>query len=268
MTNNIFVDESGDLTMFDKKGRSMLGKEGVSPVFMVGLAIIPKPESIRKSLHDLRRSLLADPYYKGIPSFKPDANKTAVGFHAKDDIPEVREKVFRLLSEIDTQIIIAVRRKINLIAEAKYQFEINEKKISEFEQYDNLVTCIFHGVLHRAEKHEIVFSVRRSKDRNTAFLRALEKARENFETRTHIAVNSLINIKIEEPRNDACLQVIDYHLWALYRYIVNREERYFDLLRDNYKLIMDLDDTRQFAHGAKYRKSNPLTIQKMMPVVS
>jgi hypothetical protein len=34
---NFFVDESGDLSRFDKKGHSLLGKEGVSKTFMLGV---------------------------------------------------------------------------------------------------------------------------------------------------------------------------------------------------------------------------------------
>jgi hypothetical protein len=40
---------------------------------------------------------LADPYFKGVPSMQADAKKTALFFHAKDDLPEVRREVFRVL---------------------------------------------------------------------------------------------------------------------------------------------------------------------------
>lgn len=33
---NYYVDEAGDLTLFDKKGKVMLGKNGVSNTFMIG----------------------------------------------------------------------------------------------------------------------------------------------------------------------------------------------------------------------------------------
>ncbi len=34
--------------------------------------------------------MAAHPYFAGVPSFDPARGKTAVAFHAKDDVPEVR----------------------------------------------------------------------------------------------------------------------------------------------------------------------------------
>ena len=69
-TKHFFVDEAGDLTLFDKKGRSMLGKEGVSRCFMVGFIELPDPGEADDELEDLRRYLLRDPYFGGVPSFR------------------------------------------------------------------------------------------------------------------------------------------------------------------------------------------------------
>jgi hypothetical protein len=42
-TKHFFVDEAGDLTLFDQKGRSLLGREGVSDLFMIGMIDLPDP---------------------------------------------------------------------------------------------------------------------------------------------------------------------------------------------------------------------------------
>ena len=39
--NHNFVDESGDLTLFNKRGKIIVGEEGVSKYFMLGVANIP-----------------------------------------------------------------------------------------------------------------------------------------------------------------------------------------------------------------------------------
>src|SRR3972149_6411922 len=85
-----FVDEAGDGTLFDAKGRVIIGKEGCSRFFMLGLAEIAQPDALTRDLDNLRVTLLHDPYFKGVPSMQAKAKKTAVAFHAKDDLPEVR----------------------------------------------------------------------------------------------------------------------------------------------------------------------------------
>src|ERR1700675_4162201 len=93
-TRHFFVDEAGDLTLFDRRGRIIVGHEGVSKTFMVGVAYLPDPEGAKRTLDALRADLLADPYFKDVPSSQPASRKTAICFHAKDDLPEVRREVF------------------------------------------------------------------------------------------------------------------------------------------------------------------------------
>lgn len=42
-----FIDESGDLTLFDSKGRVIVGNEGVSRVFILGAAFVETREVFR-----------------------------------------------------------------------------------------------------------------------------------------------------------------------------------------------------------------------------
>jgi hypothetical protein len=36
-----FVDEAGDTTLFNRRGKVIVGSEGVSPLFMVGVGRLP-----------------------------------------------------------------------------------------------------------------------------------------------------------------------------------------------------------------------------------
>jgi hypothetical protein len=105
-----FVDEAGDLTLFNKRKQIVVGNEGSSSCFMVGMADIPRPDDVKQKLDELRQELLNDPYFHGVPSMQPEQKKTAICFHAKDDLPEVRREVFKLLPSFEARIIIAVRR--------------------------------------------------------------------------------------------------------------------------------------------------------------
>src|SRR3954464_9384270 len=92
-----FVDEAGDPTIFGSRGKVLVGTDGCSRFFTLGVAEIPEPEKLATDLELLRANLLVDPYFKNVPSMQADAEKTALFFHAKDDLPEVRREVLKVL---------------------------------------------------------------------------------------------------------------------------------------------------------------------------
>lgn len=92
-----YVDEAGDPILFSSKGEVLIGTNGCSRFFMLGKLDVVNPSALSANLTKLRQALLADPYFTGVPSFNPACRKTACQFHAKDDLPEVRHKVFSLL---------------------------------------------------------------------------------------------------------------------------------------------------------------------------
>lgn len=94
---HLFVDEAGTPDIFDAKGRNNVGKEGCSRFFFLGMMEVDEPRELAEALKALRQQMIADPYFSSAPSFKPERQKTALLLHAKDDLPEVRVKVFDLL---------------------------------------------------------------------------------------------------------------------------------------------------------------------------
>src|SRR5438067_1033883 len=84
-----FVDEAGDGTLFNAKGKVLIGLEGCSRYFMLGILDVPDPNTLNQALETLRLNLLNDPYFRKIPSMQIAQRKTALAFHAKDDIAEV-----------------------------------------------------------------------------------------------------------------------------------------------------------------------------------
>ncbi|MBU2444697.1 MAG: hypothetical protein KJ666_03880 [Bacteroidetes bacterium] len=68
------------------------------------------------------------------------------------------------------------------------------------------------------------------------------------------------------PHEVIGLQVIDYYLWAVQRLYEKKEDRFFKLLEKDYRLIMDLDDTRNKPYGEWYSDINKLTFKKIKPV--
>ncbi len=105
------VDEAGDPMLFNRKKRLIVGNEGSSRYFILGKVDIDDPSSVMCELESLRQRLLADPYFQGVPSMQPERKKTVLGFHAKDDLPEVRREVFKLLCDAPIKFYAVVRDK-------------------------------------------------------------------------------------------------------------------------------------------------------------
>lgn len=225
---------------------------------------MPDPKLAHHKLEKLRDKLLADPYFKGVPSMQPEAKKTAICFHATDDLPEVRREVFKLLPEFGAKIQVAIKRKEYLVKTARL-LQGRQTKISPDDVYDDLVKRIFKNSLHIAEKNQIVFA-RRGKVRRRALEKAIKKAKTNFERKTGIRSDSETVIFSAYPSQYAGLQVIDYYLWALQRMFERGEDRFFHLVKPAYRLVMDLDDTRNNPYGEWYSDYNPLELEKIKPV--
>ena len=139
-------------------------------------------------------------------------------------------------------------------------------KLSPDDVYDDLVKRLFKNILHTAEKNRIVFARRGKSVRQHALEEAIRRAKLNFERKTGIRSDSKTAIVSGYPSQYAGLQVIDYYLWALQRMFERGEDRFFHLLPPAYRLIMDLDDTRNKPYGEWYSDSNPLDIKKIKPV--
>ena len=262
-----FVDEAGDPTLFNARGAVIVGREGVSTTFMLGVARLIDPDMARKKLDELRSSLLADQYFKGVPSMQPNAGKTACCFHAKDDLPEVRREVFKLLPTLGAEVQIVVRRKSVMVSEARTAHRLG-RKLSPNDVYDDLVKRLFKNLLHQGETNEICFARRGKTDRQVALEHAIERAKANFRSTWKTDVDRPTQVRSSVPSQEAGLQIVDYFLWALQRFYERDEDRYFLGLANRFRLIMDQDDTRLAPYGRWYTQRDPLTKEKRMPPAS
>ncbi len=264
---HFFVDESGDLTLFDGRGRIIVGEEGVSHTFMLGVAELPDPFAVARDLDELRARLMEDPYFRGVPSMRPEGGKTASGFHAKNDLPEIRREVFAYLASQPATVIVGLRRKRRLAEEYSASFARTGQKQSQHAIYSDLVKRLFEERLHLADENHIVFARRGKSTRNVALSYAIGQAKARFEAKWKKGIDRPTTIGSSTPTEATCLQVIDYYLWALQRMVERREDRYFALLAPNYRLVLDRDDVRTAPYGAYYSSKNPLTLEKLMPVL-
>lgn len=133
--------------------------------------------------------------------------------------------------------------------------------------YDEIVSRLFRDKLHRAAEFRIVFARRGKSERNAALTAAIERARRNFQFKWGKEADKPVRIGSAYPSESAGLQVVDYYLWAIQRF-ERGEDRFFQVLAPQYRLIMDLDDTRRKPYGEWYSDGNPFDLRRMWPVTS
>ncbi len=261
-TITYFIDEAGTATLFDRRGRqSIVGTES-STYFILGKLEVGDPTGLSQALEALRNQLLADPYFAKVPSMQPGAGKTAVMFHAKNDLPEIRDRVFHLLMEQDVKFSAVVRdkRKLLELVSARNEAEPNYR-YSENEIYDDLVSQLFKTGFHQADHFELVFATRNEKDRSEAFRAALAKAKAIYEHNFGVSTKHTLRVVNSSSIQNPGLQAVDYFLWALQRLYEKKEERFWDFVWPKVRSVHDLDDVRENTFGTIYRHGKPITIQ-------
>jgi len=256
-----YVDESGDLVLFDKRGRIIVGRNGCSQHFILGLLQAQDPDALTHDLEKLRAALLADPYFKDVPSMQPEQRKTALAFHAKDDCAEVRREVFHLLLRQDLSFSAVVRNKAAVVA---YVQERNRHdpayRYRDHELYDYTVRRLFKTHLHKADQYRVCFARRGSRDRTSALRAALETAQQRAIEQWHLDRDPPIHVRSASLPGSGGLQAVDYFLWALQRLYARGEDRYITMLWPKCSLVIDVDDTRQNRYGVYYTKKKPLSL--------
>lgn len=253
-SNWFFVDESGDPTFYDKKGNFIVGQDGCSPVLLLGFIETADPKPLRTALLALQRQIVADPYFQDVPSLE----KTRIAFHAKDDLPEIRFQVFKLLATLDFKAQFVVARKIEPVFRNSFQ-----AKESAF--YDHLVTQLFKNALHRFQDNRIYFAKRGSRDRQAPLTDAIERGIHEFEQAWKTKVETQITVQAQVPSGEPCLSIVDYMNWAVYRAFTRGEMRYYRVIEEKVSLLVDLYDRDRYPHNW-YSRKNPFDIQKITPL--
>lgn len=254
-----YVDEAGDGTLFSHKGSVIIGQDGCSRFFILGVLDVPDPPLLVGRMEELRAQLLADPYFKGVPSMQPEARKTALGFHATDDPAEVRREVLRLLAATDVRFLAVVTDKRSVVDYVQSRNQRStEYRYSPDELYDYMARRLFRDLLHTEVRYETCFATRGKSDRTKALRAALETASRRFEEKRGVATNATLRVWACPSHRCACLQAADYFLWALQRLYERGEERYLGLLWDRFRLVIDMDDRREAGYGTYYTQKRPL----------
>ena len=258
--HSYFVDETGDGVIFDSKGRNLIGTGQVQDYFTLGMVECSTLQRLTIELEELRKRLLSDPYFKGVPSLQPSAKKTALFFHAKDDLPEVRREVFQLLQGHNFYFY-AVVRTMSVVARGVVLRNQRDPtyRYRPTELYDAAVRRLFDKKLHTRPAFEVIFASR-GKARTRSIREHLLKAQKNSRKASGSYPDANIHVRAMPSHQHAGLQLTDYCLWALQRLFTKGEDRFLGLIWPKIGLIVDADDISERPYGTYHtRKRSPMT---------
>ena len=246
-----FLDEAGDCTFFNKAGLPLLGQNGVSNTFMIGMAHFDKPlEPLRQKIRDLQHKIENDRYYKSFPSVqKRIREKGGFYFHAKDDIPELRKVFFDFLLEIDCRCEVVVGRK-----DLGRFVQKHNRRHAEF--YADLLSHLITPKL--ADKSYLTFNMAQlgniTSQHNLNI--GLRKAEDRFyKNNPHDVIRAKIDFQDHQFTHEPLLAIVDYFLWAVQRVFEKDEARYYTYLNEKIVKVTDLYDPK----GVQiYTGENPL----------
>lgn len=238
-----YVDEAGDGVLFGPKGRNRLEDADAPKYFILGMVRCQTDEVVVRSLEDLRAALQKNPLYSSIHSLKPEAKKTARVFHAKDDHPEIRSKVFELITSMDFKFFAVIKdmRKVLEYVQARNRREANYRYHPN-ELYDLTVRMLFKHRFHQDDHHRVVFARRGHSDRTEALTWQLEHTKQQLMAQRQVASSTTLEIVPAYPWEQPCVQLADYCVWALQRCYEKHEPRFLNAIWPKISLIQDVDD--------------------------
>lgn len=200
-----FLDEAGDPTFYGKGKIPIVGQNGVSNCFILGMLKVNEPlNSVRRKIIKLQKEIVADPYYESIFSIHKKRPSHGYYLHAKDDIPEVRKSAFELIRSIDCTFEAVVARKIY------YLFE-NKHRRSEAGFYADLLSHLLKKRLGKYDRIVLNISERHRCTTQNNLQKGLDKALilSRFRNTERIR-NCKVVFNVQQPTKEPLLSIVDY----------------------------------------------------------
>lgn len=230
-----FLDEAGDTTFYGKGRVPILGTQGVSNYFLLGMLTVNEPLNlIRTKIFDLQDFIIKDPYLMKVPSIHKGKSSFGYHLHAKNDIPEVRKMAFELIQSIDCKFDIVVGKK---------DYNIYEKKHNgnQAEFYADMLSNLLHESLNNHDRLVLNIASRSSCTTHVNLERGLNKAI-LISKHKYPSIDNLCDVKfnVQKPIVEPLINIADYFLWAMQRKIERNEERFFDFVSNKVGSIINL----------------------------
>jgi hypothetical protein len=253
MHQYIFIDESGGPQFYAKRKRPLWTEPGFIPIICLGMVSTEDRVQLRKRVVDFQNSILGDALFNSIFSVR----QPGWFLHARSDHSDINLKAVEFLRGLEGfRFHAVIGRKIPEIFTKKHNG-------SATEFYFDLIHKLLELHPLREDISYHLFLSQRQSNTEQRFRQAFEKVLVSGNTGRKISYQCTVARSRDFPE----LSVTDYLLWALQRYILQGEKRYFSALEHLYEQILDIydDDGRgrlytlndQFELG----KASPFTIE-------
>jgi hypothetical protein len=251
-----FLDEAGDTTFFGKGKIPILGQDGVSKVFIIGMLKINEPlPQLRNRIIQFQNDVQNSAYYKKIPSVVKRIEKGGFYFHAKDDLQELRKEFLNFINTINCSFQAVVGDK-------KISRFINKHNSKEQEFYADLLSHLIKDKLILNERRLVLnIAERKNSTAHHNLQFALDKAIIQFKKKNPEKENTTkINFNVLKFSADPILSIADYFCWTIQRVFEKGETKNYDFVIDKIKLVLDVYDTASYGKWTNYYTiRNPLT---------
>ena len=255
-TYHRFIDEVGDTTFYGSKRKLILGTEGVSSAFGIGLLKLNEPiADVRRQVDELQHEVETDSLLNTIPSVRKRIDSGGFFFHACKDTPDVRLVFLRYLRELNCEAEVIMARKIPALFEAQHHEH-------EDEFYADILSHLIKQRVKRPGTLVLNIAQRGSSTREKVLNRALEIALERASNNSEEPLSTRVVFNVQTPRTEPLLNVADYLCWSVQRVFEKGETRYYDYLQKQIRLVVDLYDSEKEADSRNYYgQDNPLTAE-------
>jgi hypothetical protein len=249
-----FLDEAGDTTFYGKGKLPILGKEGVSLSFTLGMTRFREPlPELRERIIKLQKKIEVNPLFKSMESVRKRVQKGGFYFHAKDDSSDLKKVFFDFILSIDCTFQAVVARK------SVDRFKRNHND-NEMEFYADLLS---HLLKDKFNYPRLILNVaeRQNSTSNKNLERAIQIASGRHQKKNpEKEIASNIRYSVHKFQDEPLLCVADYLCWVIQRVFERGEVRFYEYLMPKISLVLDLYDTQNYANWKNYYNSkNPLT---------
>ena len=251
MHQYIFIDETGSPQFYAKRKRPLWMEPNFVPIICLGMISTDDRVRLRKEVVNFQQHILGDTLFNTIFSVR----QADWFLHARSDHSDIILKTVEFLRRLEGfRFHAVIGRKIPEIFTRKHN-----GTATEF-YFDLIHKLLALHPLKEDTKYHLYLSQRQS-NTEQRFTQSFEKILASE------SKGGIISYKctVVRSRDFPELSVVDYLLWALQRYILQGEKRYFAAMEHHYEQIFDIyeDD----GDGRLYTLEDQFDLEKASPFI-
>jgi hypothetical protein len=251
MDQYIFIDETGNPQFYAKRKRPLWTEPNFVPIICLGMVTTDDRVGLRKKVVDFQNSILSDTLFNSIFSVR----QPGWFLHARSDHSDINLKTVEFLRQLDGfRFHAVIGRKIPDIFTRKHNGSATE---FYFDLIHKLLAL--HPPAEETRYH--LYLSQRHSNTEQRFTEAFEKVLASESKGDKIDYKCTVVRSRDFPE----LSVVDYLLWALQRYILQGEKRYFAAMEHHYNQILDIYEND--GNGRQYTRKDQFELEKASPFV-